>query len=270
MPQPTHNGFSFSSCSPAHSLFLLLHPPYACPPSQWPLTFTVPEWFHSSLSQSLLMANSSILSVTTVNELAFNIWSCFLCFWHFPTHGYLYLYGLLSLFLPASLASWLAGTDIHQKMWEDHPVTWEICLIFIWHWLQVLTFSLGEKDRLKKKREFKNLAETAKSLKWSGWTLGSLGFELMPWDDLRLVFLFLSDIFSVMGIKPRASHILPWSHNPTSILLLVFIFLKNFNRTLLNCSGLSWTWCIAQTGLGTCVITASHFRLTGISIVLHH
>lgn len=32
-------------------------------PSQRPLSFTVPEWFHSSLSQSLWMVNSFILSV---------------------------------------------------------------------------------------------------------------------------------------------------------------------------------------------------------------
>lgn len=124
-----------------------------------------------------------------VNEFALNILSSFLCFWHFPTHGYLYLCGLLSLFLPAS---WLAGTDLHQKMWEDHPVTWEICLIFIWHWLQVLTFSLGEKDRLKEKRDnlriwqrlLKVLSDQAGHREVLGWA------DALSWPTVSLSLSF--------------------------------------------------------------------------------
>lgn len=39
--------------------------PSSARPPRWLLSFTVPEWFHSSLSPSLSMVNSSILSAAT-------------------------------------------------------------------------------------------------------------------------------------------------------------------------------------------------------------
>ena len=108
-------------------------------------------------------------------------------------------------------ASWLAGTNIPQKRQEDHPVAPEICLIFIWLWLQVLTFFFGWETQIWEEEKLTKLPEEAESCKWLGWTLGNFRFEFLPWADLTVVCAcsVVSDSLWPHGLQPTRL-LCPW------------------------------------------------------------